>query len=349
MTRSRNMKAQGTTRRSFLKTGLALTGGAMLAPVPALAASNNRITSTLSWIPNSQFSGLWMGLEKGYFEANGVDVEWRPGGPNTPNPVERVASGEVQLGQQANPRPVLEAVARDNDFVVFGSTFQRQPGGLLSLAENPIRTAEDMVGKRIMCPNPTDVRTVEVTLLINDLPKDFVYVPGGFDPQPLLDGRADAMVAFATSQPVVLERQGLVAEQDYFHRTWDELGQLGYNNFLFAQRNWLDKNRALVVGYLKAEIQGWMDARADLDAAVELTVNKYGADFGLDPVQERRSLELILPFLESKDTEEHGPYWINTDRLGGPIYAALELAGLKNLKDPEEFVDMSLLQDVYAG
>lgn len=348
MTGNQKIKAYPTTRRSFLGKGLALAGGAMLAPEPVFAQANNRITSSLSWIPNSQFSGLWMGLERGYFEANGVDVEWRPGGPNTPNPVERVASGEIQLGQQANPRPVLEAVARDNDFVVFGSTFQRQPGGLLSLASNPIRTAEEMVGKRIMCPNPTDVRTVEVTLMINNLPNDFTYVPGGFDPQPLLDGRADAMVAFATSQPVVLERQGLVAEQDYFHRTWDDLGQLGYNNFLFAQRSWLEKNRQLVVGYLKAEIQGWKDTQENLDTAVELTVNKYGADFGLDPAQERRSLELILPFLESKDTAEHGLYWIDTDRLAGPIYAALELAGLENLKDPADFVDMSLLQDIQA-
>ncbi len=290
-----------------------------------------------------------MGLENGHFEKNGVTVNWKPGGPNTPNPVERVASGEVQLGQQANPRPVLEAVAKDNDFVVFGSTFQRQPGGLLSLAAAAIRTPEEMVGKRIMCPNPTDVRTVEVTLKINNLPIEFEYVPGGFDPQPLLEGRADAMVAFATSQPVVLERKGLKAEEDYFHRTWDDLGQLGYNNFLFAQREWLTENRDLVVDYLRAEMAGWKDTMANPDAAVDLAVNKYGIDFGLNPDHERRSLELILPFLQSDDTEKHGLYWIDNERLAGPIYSALKLAGLEGLKDPSEFVDMSLLEEAYSS
>lgn len=343
----RNSFKSKLDRRSFLGASAGLAAGMML-PIGA-SAQTRTITSTLSWIPNTQFSGLWMGLENGYFAESGLEVDWKPGGPNTPNPVERVASGEVQLGQQANPRPVLEAIAKDNDFVVVGSTFQRQPGGLLSLADNPIRTAEDIVGKRIMCPNPTDARTVEVTLKINGLPTEFDYVPGGFDPQPLLEGRADAMVAFATSQPVVLERKGLKAEEDYFHRTWDDLGQLGYNNFIFAQRSWLEENRDKVVDYLRAEIKGWKDTMRDPAAAVKLAVDKYGIDFGLNPEHERRSLELVMPFLESADTAEHGLYWIDTERLAGPIYNALNLAGLENLKDPSEFVDMSLLEEVYAA
>lgn len=349
MTWNQKAIANPVSRRAVLAGGASLLGGSLFfgGAVPAEAAG--KITSTLSWIPNSQFSGLWVALERGYFEDNGVVVEWRPGGPNTPNPVERVASGEVDYGQQANPRPVLEAVTRGNDFVVFGSTFQRQPGGLLSLSRNPIRSPEDIVGKRIICPNPTDARTVEVTLKINNLPPDFTYVPGGFDPQPLVEGLADGMIAFATSQPVVLERQGLVAEQDYFHRTWDDLGQPGYNNFLFGQRDWVEKHRDLLVGYLRSEIHGWRDTMKDPDFAVALTVDKYGADFGLDPAQEKRSLELILPFLQSDQTDKHGLFWIDVERLSGPIYNALRLGGLENLRDPDEFVDMSILKAVHAA
>ncbi|MBO6716567.1 MAG: ABC transporter substrate-binding protein [Rhizobiaceae bacterium] len=341
------------SRRHALRlgaAGLAATGAALSGwPSIATAQSTRKLTSTLSWIPNSQFSGLWMALEKGYFADKGIEVDWRPGGPNTPNPVERVASGEVQYGQQANPRPVLEAIARGNDFVVFGSTFQRQPGGLLSLAANPIKSPEDIVGKKIICPNPTDVRTIEVTLQINNLPNDFTYVPGGFDPQPLIEGQADAMLAFATSQPVVLENKGMERERDFFHRTWDDLGQPGYNNFLFAKREWLEENRQLVVDYLSAELRGWKDVEADPEAAARLTVEEYGIDFGLDEQRELRSLQLIIPFLHSDDTAQNGLFWIDANRLGGPIYDALRLGGLEGLPDVDKFLDMSILMDAHAA
>lgn len=348
----RSALAGALDRRVFMRTGAAsLAGGALaLSGLPLRPAhAQQRITATLSWIPNSQFSGLWMALERGYFAEYGLDVEWRPGGPNTPNPVERVASGEVDYGQQGNPRPVLEAISRGNDFVVFGSTFQRNPGGLLSLAANPIKTPEDIVGKKLILPNPTDVRTVEVTLAINNLPNDFTYIPGGFDPQPLIDGQADAMLAFATSQTVVLERQGMVLNEDFFHRTWDELGQPGYNNLLFAQRSWLEANREHVVNFLRAEIRGWKDAEADPEEAARLAVEEYGIDFGLDPERELRSLQLIMPFLHSEDTKKHGLYWVNAERLSGPVYEALRLGGLENLPDVESFLDMSLLEEVHAA
>ncbi|WP_250523764.1 ABC transporter substrate-binding protein, partial [Caballeronia sp. ASUFL_F2_KS49] len=65
------------------------------------AAQSATITTALSWIPNHQFAGFWIALEKGWFNEAKLRVEWRPGGPNTPNPAERVASGEIGLGQLA--------------------------------------------------------------------------------------------------------------------------------------------------------------------------------------------------------------------------------------------------------
>jgi ABC-type nitrate/sulfonate/bicarbonate transport system substrate-binding protein len=343
----------GLTRRTLLRNSAlgAALGSFALSPFAGSAAwaANNNIKTVLSWLPDSHSSGIWAALDQGYFEEGGVKVDWLPGGPNTPNAVERVASGEVDYGEQANPRPVLEAVARENDFVVVGSTFQRQPGGLLSLSENPIRSVEDIVGKRIICPNPTDARTVEVTLKIAGLPAEFKYVPGGYDPQVLRDDQGDAMVAYATYQPIILEGKGMVAERDYFFRTWDDLGQIGYNNILFTKRDWLEQNRKTMVEYLRAEIRGWKYAENNMDHVISLVVDTYAADFGLDPKIERRALELIIPFLYSEDTKKHGMFWIDKKRLGGSIYDALKLGGLENLPDPDDFVDMSLLEEVHSG
>ena len=175
------------SRRAFAR---ALVGASVLSCIVSARAADSAtggrlrvgtITTALAWIPNNSFAGMWVALDKGYFDQAGVKVDWRPGGPNTPNPVERVASGEVILGQQANPRPVLEAIVRGNDFVIVGSRYQRQPGGLLSLAKRPVLEPKDIVGKRILGPTPTDAKTIETALRANNLHVDYTFVPGGVD------------------------------------------------------------------------------------------------------------------------------------------------------------------------
>jgi ABC-type nitrate/sulfonate/bicarbonate transport system substrate-binding protein len=348
MKRIESLASANRSRRDVLRA-LAASGLCLAAPpfvgTARAQGAPKTITTGLSWIPNHQFAGMWIALDKGWFDEAGVKVVWRPGGPNTPNPVERVASGEVGFGQQSNPRPVLEAIVKGNDFVVLGTRFQRQPGGLLSLAKNPVLEAKDMVGKRIIAPNPTDVRTIETALKANKLPVRFEYVPGGSDPQGLLDGQGDAMIAFVTNQTIALERKGMVKDKDFFHRTWDELGLPAYSNFLFAKRQYVAENRDGIVRFLRAEIRGWIENEKNPAYGAKLAVEKYGVDFGLDLKQETRSNELQLPFLRSKDTAEHGLFWINRDRLAGPMYDALRAGGVEKLPDVDKILDLSLLRD----
>ena len=306
------------------------------------------ITTALSWIPNHQFAGLWIGLEKGWFNDAGVRVEWRPGGPNTPSGVERVASGEVGLGRVSGMRPVFEAIMKGNDLVVVGTCFQRGPGGMLSLAKRPILEAKDLIGKRLILPSPVDVRTIEIVLKLNKLPaapNAFTYVPGGFDPQPLLDGQGDAMLAFVTNQPLALEARGMVKDKDYFFRTFEELGLPNYSGMLFGTRKWVADNRDLLVRFLRTEIRGWIENEKSPAYAAKLAVDKYGVDFGLDLKREIRSNELQLPFLHSEATAKNGLFWIDRDRLGGVMYDGLRAGGLDKLPDLDKFLDLSLLRD----
>lgn len=306
------------------------------------------ITTALSWIPNHQFAGFWIALDKGWFNEAGLKVEWRPGGPNTPIAPERVASGEIGLGQLSGTRPLLDAILKGNDFVVIASRFQRGPGGLLTLAKAPIKEAKDIVGKRLILPSPVDVRTIETVLKMNKLPAgpgSFVYVPGGFDPNQLTDGQGDAMLAFETNQPLALEAKGLVRDKDWFFRSFDELGFPTYSNMLFGQRKWVADNRDALVRYLRAEIRGWVANEADPALGAKLAVEKYGAEFSLDLKRETRSSMLQVPYLHSKDTQANGLFWISRDRFAGPIFDALRAGGMDKLPDPDKFIDMSLLRD----
>jgi ABC-type nitrate/sulfonate/bicarbonate transport system substrate-binding protein len=308
------------------------------------------ITTSLSWIPNHQFAGMWVAMEKGYFTDAALKVEWRPGGPNTPNPAERVSSGEVGLGQISGFRGLLDAINKGNDLVVIASRFQRGPGGLMSLAKAPIREPKDILGKRLILPSPVDVRTIETVLRMNKLPaapNSFTYVPGGFDPAPLLDGQGDAMLVFETNQPLALEDKGMVKNKDFFFRSFDELGFPSYSNVLFGTRKWVADNRDALVRYLRAEIRGWTENEANPAYGAKLAVDKYGAEFNLDLKRETRANILQVPYLHSDDTKANGLFWVNKNRINGPIYDALRAGGMDKLPEVEKYVDMSLLRDAY--
>ena len=347
--RTRALTRRGTLQR-FGATALAAALPLHFSGRVHAQARPATITTSLSWIPNHQFAGMWVAMDKGYFTDAGLRVDWRPGGPNTPNPAERVSSGEVGLGQISGFRGLLDAINKGNDLVVIASRFQRGPGGLMSLAKAPIREPKDILGKRLILPSPVDVRTIETVLKMNKLsaaPNSFTYVPGGFDPAPLLDGQGDAMLVFETNQPLALEDKGMVKNKDFFFRSFDDLGFPSYSNVLFGTRKWVADNRDALVRYLRAEIRGWTDNEANPAYGAKLAVDKYGAEFNLDLKRETRSNLLQVPYLHSEDTKANGLFWVSNNRINGPIYDALRAGGMDKLPEVEKYVDMSLLRDAY--
>ena len=42
----------------------------------------------MSWIPNVEYAGVWIAMEKGYFANEGLNIKHFPGGPNAPKPPE---------------------------------------------------------------------------------------------------------------------------------------------------------------------------------------------------------------------------------------------------------------------
>ena len=137
------------SRRGLLAAGLAL------GAVPAAAQARPRMTIALNWIPNVQFAGLWIAMDRGYFAAEGIEARFTPGGPNAPDPLVALASGNAQLAT-SNWLPFLDAVGRGNDFVILGATYARSPGALCSMARRPIREPRDLVGARVLAQTPSD-------------------------------------------------------------------------------------------------------------------------------------------------------------------------------------------------
>jgi ABC-type nitrate/sulfonate/bicarbonate transport system substrate-binding protein len=257
-----------------------------------------------------------------------------------------VASGRAEVGY-TTWLPFLDAVAKGNRFVMIAATFPRSPLGIISLPRKPLRKPADLVGAKILAQGANEQSSIDATLALAGLAKQWTMVPTGFSPEPLLAGDADGYTAFEVNQTITLERMGLKRDVDFFFTSFDELGFRGYAGIAFTTQEVLHAQRPLLLGTLKGLVRGWQDVAADPAAAAKLVVEKYGADYGLDLAQQTRQAQLEVPLMKLPGQQE----LLVMDRaaVAGPMTAAAKATGRSVPEDLDSIADFRLAEEANAA
>jgi ABC-type nitrate/sulfonate/bicarbonate transport system substrate-binding protein len=329
------------TRRDFIR-------GSLLA-LPVLTSCRARqkgeLVNVLGWVPDVEYADLWVALDRGYFAQEGIRLKVWPGGPNAPQPVVELSARQADVGE-AEWLPFVDAVLLGNDFVIIASTYPIHPGGLLSLPRRPMLKPADLVGARFLVQGPSERTTIQATFKVNHLPLDYQLIPVGFSPEALLNGAGDAYYCFITNQPLTLENMGMRPGQDFFVTRLDQLGYKVPSTLIFARRKTLQRQRSVLVGYLKARLRGAAENIRNPGYAASLAVDKYGADLGLNLKQQTRTNAMQIHLYQTPNSR--GLFWIDED-LQSHMYEAAMVSGRMGLPDRSHIVDMTLLQDAYRA
>jgi ABC-type nitrate/sulfonate/bicarbonate transport system substrate-binding protein len=321
-----------------------LAGCASGTPSATQTTNLKTIRVALGWIPNVEYAGFWLADNAGYYAKEGIKVEFIPGGPNAPAPESAVAAGTADIGLSPDTKTMLDATT-SNDFVMLGTVYQHGPGCLLSMTKAPVTKVSDLPGKTFLAQ---DEAVVKALFDVNHLKHDYKFVPTSFDPGPLVQGQGDAYTAYITNQVVAMELQyGLKEGKDFNCVLYSKLNYPTYSSMIFGKKSYLDANRAAIVGFLRASVEGWIENAKDPSKAAKLAVDKYGADLGLNLEQQTKQNERQVPLTQTDYTKKNGMLRIDESYLGGPIYNALKATGSKNLKPASEVVDQTFLDEVY--
>jgi ABC-type nitrate/sulfonate/bicarbonate transport system substrate-binding protein len=327
---------------AFLSATIALSGFSTTSTAQGLKT----VRVGMSWIPNVEYGGVWLGLEKGYFAKENLDIKYFPGGPNAPKPLVTLAAGKIDIGY-GGWLPFLDAVSRGNDFVLIAATFSVSPLGILSLGSDPIRKASDLVGKKILAQGAKERKAITATLKLNNLPNKWQAVPAGYSPEPLLNKQGAGYTAFGTNQAVALELKGLKRGKDFHFVSFADMGYRSYGSIIFTTRKYLKQNRATVVSFLRGLTRGWQDNALDPKVAANLAVKKYGADLGLNPKQQLRQNQIQINMMKDPKNPSQKLLVIDPATIAGPLYAAAKASGRKNLPPVSQLADATLMQEVY--
>ncbi|MWV57755.1 ABC transporter substrate-binding protein [Rathayibacter sp. VKM Ac-2754] len=300
---------------------------------------------SLGWITNVEWAGFWLADKNGYYADQGLDIEWIGGGPNAPTTMATVAAGDADLGVEPGVQGWLSSFADGNDWTAVGAVFQDSPASIVSLADDPVTSAEDLVGQTVLGQEGTQI-DYDAVFRVAGLEPDYEFIPAGFDIAPLVDGQGIAYTAYATNQPITLEEQYGLSPDDYVVTLYSDLGLPTYGNVIYGDSGYIEGDSDVVEGFLAASLRGWEENGDDPAVAAQLAVDEYGADLGLDLTQQTRENTLQQPLVVG--TTGDPLLSMSVDRMTDEMYPGLEAAGYDDLPAPADFIDTTYLDAARA-
>ncbi|CCH31663.1 ABC transporter substrate-binding protein [Actinosynnema sp. NPDC047251] len=303
----------GMSRRSFLRTtgrGASAAAGLWLAGCGVGGdggTAGGRVSVKLGWIPNIEYSGIFVGVADGLYAKRGLEVEVVPGGPNSPV-APLVTTSRVDVGIEAIPENVATAVAGGAKLKIVGAGLRKSPECWISLADKAITEPKQIEGKKLGI-TLAGKNTALVFLKRNGVDPDKVtLVPIQFDPAPLAAREVDAIWGFASNQPVALGLRGIETHVM-------PLADYGFNRMqsvFFVSQATLDDPvaRENARKFLLGSRDGWDAALKSHQRAAEVTVEKYGKDLGLKLDEQLKALSAMAPYVTSADLVDQGLLWM---------------------------------------
>ena len=274
------------SRRGFLRGTAAGFGGAALAiGGPKLGLGRVALAQAkpammqLGWIANVEYMGMFIADDAGYYKDEGLDMEIVPGGPAV-SVAPIVASGKALVGLDSVDT-IARARAEGAKLKLIGAELQRNPTAVMSLADKPIKTPQDLVGKKFgVQQNGAEI--INLFFRMNNIdPASVTIVPVQFDPAPLVAGEVDAFLSFLTNQPVQLALKGIETNNfllsDYGYTAWADCLVVHEDSLADAE------TRKQLVGVVRGTVRGWQDAVVDPKRGATLAVEKYGTSFRARP------------------------------------------------------------------
>ena len=298
------------------------------------------VTVQLSWIKNAEFAGEFMADSKGYYTDAGFSDVTLTAGPGATESL--VLSGEADFGL-SNAVSTGQVIAEeDAPLKIIGTTYQKNPFTILSLADGgDIATPEDLVGKKIGVQAGPNETLFDALLEVNGIdPADVEKVPVEYDPSPLVNGDVDGFLAYVTNESIIVESEG----NEVTNLLFAENGLPFVAESVITTDQVIAEEPDMVKAFLEAEIKGWKDACADLEAGAALAVDEYGADLDLDLAKEvEQNTIQCEELINTDETAENGLFTIS-DELVAQNIETLSAAGIDVAA--EDLFDLSLLTEL---
>ena len=324
--------------RKFLLSMAALA----LSATSALATD---IKFTLDWKFEAPSAPFFIAMDRGYFEAEGLNVTIDTGAGSRES-IPRVATGAYEMGFgdinalikfiEENPDQKVKAVLMAYERPPFAVIGRKS----LGITEDP----KSLEGKKLGAP-PPDAAFGQWPAFIEAAGIDASGITienVGFPVrEPMLaQGQVDAIFGFSFSSVINLKAQG-VADDEIVTIMMGENGLDLYGNVVMVNPAFAEANPDAVKGFLRALIKGYQDTVADPAGSVDYVLKRNGV---LDKAVETDRINMaIAQSIKTPAVIENGFGGVDMAKLAKTMDWLKISMNVQNPPAPEDVFDPSYL------
>ena len=273
---------------------MALAAGMAISSSMAQAA--DKLTLQLKWVTQAQFAGYYVAQDQGFYDAEGLDITIKPGGPDVA-PAQVIAGGGADVVLDWMPS-ALATREKGVNLVNIAQPFKSSGMMLTCRKDTGIKSPADFKGKTLgvwfygneypflswmsQLGLPTDGSAGGVTVLKQ-----------GFNVDPILQKQADCVSTMTYNEYWQIIDAGLSADELVVFKYQDQ-GVATLEDGIYVMEDRL-KDPAFedqMVRFVRASMKGWKWAEENPDAAADIVLENDASGAQTEKHQRRMMGEI---------------------------------------------------------
>tara|TARA_B100001057_G_scaffold92359_1_gene88636 strand:- start:102 stop:1088 length:987 start_codon:yes stop_codon:yes gene_type:complete len=287
-----------------LAAGMAMSGSA--------AQAADKLTLQLKWVTQAQFAGYYVAQDQGFYDAEGLDITIKPGGPDVA-PAQVIAGGGADVVLDWMPS-ALATREKGVNLVNIAQPFKSSGMMLTCRKDTGIKSPADFKGKTLgvwfygneypflswmsQLGLPTDGSAGGVTVLKQ-----------GFNVDPILQKQADCVSTMTYNEYWQIIDAGLSADELVVFKYQDQ-GVATLEDGIYVMEDRL-KDPAFedqMVRFVRASMKGWKWAEENPDAAADIVLDNDASGAQTEKHQRRMMGEIAKLTAGSNGTLDPADY-----------------------------------------
>lgn len=325
-------------KRKFFHLIAAWTAGLVILslglPLGGWAQGKERVTLKATWVFTPKEAPYFLALDKGFFAAEGIDLDLQDGRGSGAN-IQLVTAKKLPLSL-ADLGTAAGFISQGAPIKAVWCYLRTTPMSVIAHADRGIRSPKDLEGKKLGAA-PADAGKAIFTAVaeqngVNLSRIQFVNVTPAARNTAFLNRDVDAIIAFFPDNAPFLRSKGASVNV----LRYADFGVNTLGEGLIAHQSTLAEQGATIRRLLRAMNKSIEYALNHRDEAIA-SMRKHAPLVMKDPKLGRKVLDEFFSLLYTKTTEGKPIGWMAREDWNGTITILSQHGGLKNPLRPEDY------------
>ncbi|MGO4390665.1 ABC transporter substrate-binding protein [Variovorax sp. M-6] len=312
-------------RRNLIRVACAAALAAGLV-TSAIAQQRDKVTLLLNWYVYSEHAPFFLGKAKGFYEAEGIDLDIQEGRGSAVS-IQAVAANSATFGYVDVPT-MIKAATKGAPVRAVGVALQVSPMSVMGLAEKNIKTPKDIVGKTVaMTPGDSMSQIWPLFLKKTGLQEGQYKVVSG-DAQTklnaVINGQADLLLGYLMDQNIKVQD---ATKKPVEVIRFADYGVSLISSGIVAHKDTLANKGDLVKRFMRATTRAFEETEKAPEAAIDAMLQANGKAGQRDTLL--IGIKLTTPLYHTPETKGMRPLRASMKDVNDSLDLLVQYGGLE--------------------